>query len=79
MAESRRENGNPKRHTGSSRLSETLVVLSDALAGLAAERSLSRVLQRIADLAREVVGRPLRRARRSPTAPGGSTSSSPAA
>jgi GAF domain-containing protein len=39
-----------------SRLSETLVVLSDALAGLAAERSLSRVLQRIADLAREVIG-----------------------
>jgi GAF domain-containing protein/anti-sigma regulatory factor (Ser/Thr protein kinase) len=30
-------------------------VLSDALVGLAAERSLNRVLQRIADLAREVV------------------------
>jgi GAF domain-containing protein len=44
------------RRRTSSRLSETLVVLSDALAGLAAERSLSSVLQRIADLAREVVG-----------------------
>lgn len=40
----------------SSRLSETLVVLSDALADLAAERSLTSVLQRIADLAREVGG-----------------------
>src|SRR3954454_13601222 len=39
-----------------SRPSDTLVVLSDALAGLAAERSLHRVLQLIADLAREVVG-----------------------
>ena len=39
-----------------SRLSETFVILSDALAALAAERSLHRVLQRIADLAREVVG-----------------------
>jgi GAF domain-containing protein len=36
--------------------SEAFVVLSDALAALAAERSISRVLQRIADLAREVVG-----------------------
>ena len=41
---------------GGSRLSETFVVVSDALAGLAAERSLANVLQRIADLAREVVG-----------------------
>jgi GAF domain-containing protein/two-component sensor histidine kinase len=39
-----------------SRLSETLVGLSDALAGLAAERALNSVLQRIADLAREVAG-----------------------
>ena len=44
------------RRRASSRLSETLVVLSDALAELAAERSLNSVLQRIADLAREVVG-----------------------
>src|SRR4051812_15241960 len=50
---SRRPKG---RRSGPSRLSASLVVLSDALAGLAAERSLSRVLQRIADLAREVVG-----------------------
>src|SRR5687768_13545109 len=48
-------NGRSRRRS-SSRLSETLVPLSDALAGLAAERSLNRVLQRIADLAREVVG-----------------------
>src|SRR3954468_7179638 len=41
---------------GRSRRSETLGALSDALAALAAERSLSRVLQRIADLARDVVG-----------------------
>jgi GAF domain-containing protein len=38
------------------RLSETLFALSDALAGLASERSRDRVLQRISDLAREVVG-----------------------
>jgi GAF domain-containing protein len=38
-----------------SRLSETVVALTDALAEIAAERSLSRVLQRIADLAREVL------------------------
>jgi GAF domain-containing protein len=44
------------RRRTSSRLSESLVVLSDALAGLAAERALNSVLQRIADLAREVVG-----------------------
>src|SRR4051812_19601510 len=44
------------RRRSSSRLAETLVPLSDALADLAAERSLSRVLQRIADLACEVVG-----------------------
>jgi GAF domain-containing protein len=44
-----------KRRRGS-RLSETFVVLSDALAALAAERSLNRLLQHIADLAREVVG-----------------------
>jgi GAF domain-containing protein/anti-sigma regulatory factor (Ser/Thr protein kinase) len=37
------------------RFADTLVDLSDALATLAAERSLNRVLQRIADLAREVV------------------------
>jgi GAF domain-containing protein len=35
---------------------EAFVALSDALAALAAERSISQVLQRIADLAREVVG-----------------------
>ena len=44
------------RRRTSSRLSETLVVLADALADLAAERSLNSVLQRIADLAREAVG-----------------------
>src|SRR5688572_28919126 len=48
-------NGRGRRRSPS-RLSETLGPLSDALAGLAAERSLNRVLQRIADLAREVVG-----------------------
>ena len=48
--------GSRSRRQTSSRLSETLVVLSDALAELAAERSLNSVLQRIADLAREVVG-----------------------
>src|SRR3954470_923642 len=48
-------NGRSRRRS-SSRLSETLVPLSDALADLAAERSLNRVLQRIVDLAREVVG-----------------------
>jgi len=48
-------NGRGRRRS-SSRLSETLGPLSDALAGLAAERSLNRVLQRIADLACEVVG-----------------------
>ena len=48
-------NGRGRRRS-SSRLSETLVPLSDALAALAAERSLNRVLQRIAELAREVVG-----------------------
>ena len=52
--------GNKKRRkasaTTSTRISETLVALSEALASLAAERSLSRVLQHIADLAREVLG-----------------------
>ncbi|MGE3270211.1 MAG: GAF domain-containing protein [Chloroflexota bacterium] len=48
--------GRGKIPTARSRVSETLVALSDALATLAAERSLSRVLQRIADLAREVLG-----------------------
>lgn len=52
--------GEPKRPANtastSARVSETLVALSEALASLAAERSLSRVLQRIADLAREVLG-----------------------
>jgi hypothetical protein len=38
------------------RFSDALVDLSDALATLAAERSISSVLQRIADLAHEVVG-----------------------
>jgi GAF domain-containing protein len=38
------------------RLSDTLMVLSDAMATLAAERSLGQVLQRISDLARNVVG-----------------------
>jgi GAF domain-containing protein len=50
----------PKRPRGqrraASRPSETLIPLSDALIALATERSLNRVLQRIADLAREVVG-----------------------
>ena len=45
-----------KSATANSRVSGTLVALSEALAALAAERSLSRVLQRIADLAREVLG-----------------------
>src|SRR6266496_1788868 len=44
---------NPR--TARTRLSDTLVALSDALADLAAERSLNRVLQRIVDLAREVL------------------------
>ena len=38
------------------RFSDTIGVLSDAIATLSAERSLPRVLQRIADLARDVVG-----------------------
>jgi GAF domain-containing protein len=45
-----------RKQRGGSRVSKTFAVLSDALAALAAERSLSRVLQRIADLARDVVG-----------------------
>ncbi len=39
-----------------SRFTDTLVALSDAMASLAAERSLNHVLQHIADLARDVVG-----------------------
>ena len=46
----------PKSRAARSRLSETIVVLSDAVAALTAERSLRPVLQRIADLAREVIG-----------------------
>jgi GAF domain-containing protein len=48
--------GKPATASASARVSETLVALSEALASLAAERSLSSVLQRIADLAREVLG-----------------------
>ena len=40
----------------SARFSDTIRVLSEAIASLAAERSLGGVLQRIADLAREVLG-----------------------
>ena len=46
----------PKRPAARSRLSDTIVVLSDAVAALTAERSPRTVLQRIADLAREVIG-----------------------
>ena len=46
----------PKSRAPRSRLSETIVVLSDAVAALTAERSLRPVLQRISDLAREVIG-----------------------
>jgi GAF domain-containing protein len=56
MASRGARKGETRARTARSRFSETLVALSDALATLAAERSLSRVLQRIADLAREVVG-----------------------
>lgn len=47
----------PPEKTGAQRprLSETLAVLSDAIVSLAAERSLGRVLQRIVDLARDVL------------------------
>jgi GAF domain-containing protein len=45
-----------KTRSARARLSDTLGPLSEAIASLAAERSLPRVLQRIADLAREVVG-----------------------
>jgi len=56
MAERSERGGKTRGRREGSELSDTFVVLSDALADLAAERSLSRVLQRIADLAREVVG-----------------------
>jgi len=45
-----------RRKAAQTRLSETVVALSDAIVSIAAERSLSRVLQRIADLARDVIG-----------------------
>jgi GAF domain-containing protein len=56
MAARATRNSNTRVRGSYARQSETLVALSEALAGLAAERSLQRVLQRIADLAREVVG-----------------------
>src|SRR5437762_3305199 len=56
LAQRSEQRSDTRKRRGGSRLSETFVVMSDALAALAAERSLNRVLQRIADLAREVVG-----------------------